>query len=242
MTSSDTPEARPRATPFALPVVAESELNADHAASSALRPHLARSAVFGATMAFFAVIWLIGLTLSTLSAMSMIGVKTAVDLGPAIDSGMSILGLGGMVLVAVAWLVALMVPVREFVAGGGVLLPEAAGRQTSVRDDIQATLERRCPPFELDPDDLDDTPGLQLRNEHEWAMVVLRVIGPDLHVGWTVWRNRSSLSLIGGIMGDMVDGGRAGDGQLLRASSSSAMRELLRGAVEGAAGAAARSD
>lgn len=238
MTSSDTPEARPRTAPPALPVVAESELSADHAAATALRPHLARSAVYGAAMAFFAVIWLIGLTLSTLSAMSMIGVKTAVDLGPAIDSGMSIIGLGGMVLVAVVWLTALLVPVRELFAGGGVLLPDGADRQLSVRDGIQATLERRCPPFELYLDDLDGSPGLQLRNDDEWAMVVIQVLGPDLHVGWTVWRNRSTLSLVSGIVSQ--SGSRAGDDQLLRAGSSSAMRELLRRAVDGAVGEASR--
>jgi hypothetical protein len=117
------------------------------------------------------------------------------------------------------------------VAGRGVLLRDCAGRRDAVREAIRAAVERNCPPFHLYPDDLDGIPALRLRSDQEWAMVVAREIGPDLHVGWTMWRSRSTFGLLGAILGDLVDGSRANDAQLLQAGSSSALRALLDTAV-----------
>ncbi|MDT7671430.1 MAG: hypothetical protein QOC74_4213, partial [Pseudonocardiales bacterium] len=61
----------------------------------------------------------------------------------------------------------------------------------------------------------------------EWAVVVVQEIGPDLHVSWTMWRNRSTMALVGRILGEMFNGARPDDPELLRASSCAALRQLL---------------
>ncbi|MCU1617943.1 MAG: hypothetical protein JWO98_5483, partial [Frankiales bacterium] len=98
----------------------------DHLSRGALRPHLVRSVVFLAIV-ILATIWMIGLTLSALSALSQVGVH-APDLGPETDSFLSLLGLGGIVVFGLGWLISLFVAAREFVdEGGAVVVVREAG-------------------------------------------------------------------------------------------------------------------
>lgn len=59
-------------------------------------------------------LWLVGQTFSSLSTLAQVGVH-APDLGPEIDSFLSLLGLGGIVASGLGWLSCMFVAVREFI-------------------------------------------------------------------------------------------------------------------------------
>ena len=70
---------------------------ADYAGARSLRPHVVRSGAFLFLILVFAAFWAVGLTFSTLSALSSVGVRT-LDLGPEIDSALSLATRLGLLL------------------------------------------------------------------------------------------------------------------------------------------------
>ena len=197
--------------------------DADYARARTLGPHIVRSVVFLVLIMTFMLLWAIGLSFSTVSAlMSQLGGKH-LDFGPTVDTGMSILGLCGMFGFGVAWVVSLFIPIREYLGEGGVLLRDAARQLDQVYSSIQRLVDQRCPPFTSNADELNGIPTLYIGSPREWALIVAQQIGPDLRVGWTMWRSRSTAALIG----DVFSGPREDDPRLLNANSCSAMRELL---------------
>lgn len=204
---------------------------ADHARPRSLRPHLVRSAVFLALIGVFVTCWAVGLTFSTLAALAQVGVRTP-DLGPAANAFLTLFGLGGMIVFGLGWLLSLLVPVREFVDGADVLLIDAADRRATALDTMRTLLEDRCPPFTLVDGKADGQPSLRLRSDDAWAVVDVREIGPDLYIGWSMWRDRSTIRLFGRVFADMVRGSQAPDPKRAAARSTAAMRELLHHALD----------
>jgi hypothetical protein len=192
---------------------------------------MVRSGVFLFLILVFAAFWAVGLTFSTLSALSSVGVRT-LDLGPEIDSALSLVGLGGMIVFGIAWMLSLFISIREFIAENGVLLEDAAQRLDSVYDVARGTVGKRCPPFELTTDEIEGSPTLRVGTDREWAVLIVQRIGPDLYVGWTMWRSRSTMDLVGRIFSDMFSGSSADEPRLLEASLCAAMQELVDTAVE----------
>jgi uncharacterized membrane protein (Fun14 family) len=84
-------------------------------------------------------LWLIGLTFSSLSALAQVGVH-APDLGPEADSFLSLLGLGGIVVFGLGWLICLFVSVREFIDESSVLVHDGSGQAASVYKSVFATV------------------------------------------------------------------------------------------------------
>ncbi len=205
--------------------------SADHCSSRSLRPHLVRSGAFLAVMGIFGACWLVGLTFSTLSALSQVGVRT-IDLGPQADSTLSLVGIVGLVCFGGGWLLSLFIPVREFVDETSVLIEDASSRSTSTYGAIRTIVDKRCPPLKATQSDIDGTPTLRVTNGTEWALIIVQEVGPDLHVGWTMWRGRSTVGLLGSIFADMVNGSAGDDPRLMQASSASAMQALLHTAVQ----------
>ena len=212
---------------------------ADYAGARSLRPHVVRSGVFLFLILVFAAFWAVGLTFSTLSALSSVGVR-ALDLGPENDSALSLVGLGGMIVFGIAWMLSLFISIREFIAENGVLLDDAAQRLDTVYDVVRETVGKHCPPFELSTDEIEGSPTLRVATDREWARLIVRRIGPDLYVGWTMWRSRSTMDLVGRIISDMFNGSSADDPRLLEASLCAAMQEVVETAVE--KGISPRSD
>ena len=209
---------------------------ADRATSSVLRAHGARSAVFFGAMTFFFVLWMVGLTMTSMSAMSMVGVH-AMDIGGSGGAQtLSLAGLGGLLIVGVAWFVSLVVPVREFLGGQGTMLEDAAARGGPIYDAIRERIERYAPAVAVVEQSIEGARGIEVRGGGTWAMVLVRPFGPNLHVEWTMWRNRSTARLVSQVLSEMVEGSRAGDAQLVASSSSSAMREALVDAVSAQVG------
>jgi hypothetical protein len=123
------------------------------------------------------------------------------------------------------------VPVREIVAEDGLLLEDRAQAVTVVYDSIKAKAERHSPPFAVSSGDLDGNPTLQISSEDDSALVVVHPAGPDLRIGWTLWRTRSTSSMVL----DTFPGRRGNELVHLRADSCSAMAQLLQNALEHAA-------
>ena len=192
-----------------------------------LLPHLVRSAVFLVPVVVSLLFWLVGTGFSILAGLGAVGGR-GLELGPAIDSGLSLLGVGGMVVFGMAWLVSLFVGVREVVSEAGLLIEDGAQALATVYSSLQARLETQRPSFTVRSSELDKNPALRISNDREEALIIVRPTGPDLHIGWTMWRTRSTTALIV----DMFPGRRNNDLALLQAHSSSAMRELLHSAIE----------
>ena len=208
----------------------EEEL-ADFSAARTLRPHIARSVVL-LTIAFvFLIFWAIGLTSSLLGALSTVGLQAMV-LPPDIASFLALVGIGGFLIFLLVWMASLFAPVKEAVAESNVLLEQAADRATPIFDSITTTIEARCPPFVTEVERAADHPSLLVSNGREWGVVLVRTIGPDLHVSWTMWRNRSTMALVRTTLSDMFDSARSDDPGLRRASSCSALRQLIEAATQ----------
>lgn len=203
----------------------------DQASLTALRPHLLRSGVFFAVIGVFVTCWMVGLTFSTLAALAQVGVRTP-DLGPATDAFLTLVGVGGMIVFGLGWLISLLVSVREFVDERETLLLGAAGRRDAVYEAIRADLDERCPPFTLQTGELEGGLTLRLRGKDAWALVVVQTVGPDLDVSWSMWRTRSTLRLFRRVFADMVTGAQVHDPRLVHAGSTMAMRNVLLGALD----------
>jgi hypothetical protein len=215
------------AEPRSAPAAAHSEEDlADFWAARTLRPHLARSVVVLTVAVVFLTFWMIGLTSSLLGGLSSVGLQALV-LPPDISSTLALVGLGGFMIFLLTWITSLFAPVREAVAESNVLLEDSADRGASVFESIRATVTPRCPPFTVEVEEVGSRPSLFVSNGREWAVVVVQEIGPDLYVSWTMWRNRSTMVLVGRILTEMFNGARPDDPELLRASSCAALRQLL---------------
>lgn len=194
-----------------------------------LRPHLLRSLVFLVPVALSLVVLLIGMGFSILAGLgSVAGGGSGLNLGPEVNSGLTLIGLGGTIITGMVWVLSLFVPVREVVAEDGLLLEGRAQTVAAVYDSIKAKLELHSPPFTIRSGELDASPTLRINNEDESALVVVHAAGPDLRIGWTLWRTRSTSSMVL----DTFPGKRGNDLVHLRADSCSAMGQLLQNALE----------
>ena len=187
-----------------------------------LLPHLVRSIAFLAPVAISLLFWLVGTGFSIVAGLGAVG-GSGLELGPAIDSGLSLLGLAGLVFFGMVWLASLFVGVREVVAEGGVLIEDGAHALAAVYGSMQSRVNRQSPPFAVRSGEFEENPTLRVSNDREEALIIVRASGPDLRIGWSMWRVRSTVTLIG----DLLPGKRGNDVALLQADSSSAMRELL---------------
>jgi hypothetical protein len=198
----------------------------DHASMRSLRPHLLRSGVFFAVIGVFVTCWMVGLTFSTLAALAQVGVRTP-DLGPSTDAFLTLVGVGGIIVFGLGWMISLLVSVREFVDEQETLVVGAAGRLDSVYEGLRSELDERCPPFTLQTGDLEGGHTLRLRGEDGWALVTVQPVGPDLDISWSMWRTRSTARLFSRVFADMVTGAQVHDPRLVHAGSTMAMRSLL---------------
>lgn len=193
-----------------------------------LRPHLLRSLVFLTPVAISLVVLLIGMGFSILAGLGSVSGGRGLDLGADVDSGLALIGLGGAALFGMVWIVSLFVPVREVVAEDGLLLEDRAQAVAAVYETIKDRVERHSPPFAVKTGDMDTGPTLRISNEDESALVVVHAAGPDLRIGWTLWRTRSTTSMVL----DTFPGRRGDELVHLRADSCSAMGQLLQNALE----------
>lgn len=199
------------------------------ASSAFLRPHLLRSATFLLPAVVSLLFLSLGMGFSALAGLSMVGGSGGRPIiGPEVAGGMTLLGLGGVVVTGLAWIISLFVPVLETIGEGARRIVDGAGGAASARDAIAEHLGRRCPDWKLRPSDLEGHPALSVNDRDGNSSVVMaRAIGPDLRISWTVGRVRSTSTLVL----DQFPGKRGADLLLLDADSASAMAMCLEEAV-----------
>jgi hypothetical protein len=193
------------------------------------RPHLIRSAVFVVPLLASLLVWAVGVGFSVLAGLGSVSGGGGRDLlGQAVNSGLALFGLLGMVVFGTAWLLSLFVPVREVVAEDGMSVRDRASALDAVHTSILARVQRNCPPFTVRADTLDGHPSLVLGGEGLHALLVVRPVGPDARIGWTVWRSRSTSTLAL----EALAGRQTQNIALLDADAGAMLRDLLRAAVE----------
>lgn len=197
---------------------------------SILRPHLLRSAAFLLPVAVSLLVLLVGMGFSILSGLSVVGGSGARPIvGPEAASGLTLLGLGGVVVTGLAWFASLFVAVREYLGEGSGRLEGGAGDAVGVRDLVRDDIERRCPTWNLRVDELDGHPSLWVDDgDGTSAVLMARAIGPDLRISWTASRTRTTSALIL----DQFPGKRGSDLLLLDDDAASAMAGTVGDAVE----------
>jgi hypothetical protein len=210
------------------------ELVSDIVTTRILRPHLLRSGFF--LMLFLAVnvlsfvIFFFALIAAASSAVNSSSYRYE---SSADDSASGLVGLAYLlgllqILVVVAWIVSLFFPIREPIAEYGLLI-EGRGSASAVSYAwIVNTIRVRQSPFRTDFAKVRGFPLLLLANGREEGFVIVRPVGNDLYLGWSMWRSRSTIVLIGHIFRDMFSGfgGKGLDGEV-RAAATRALRELI---------------
>jgi len=200
------------------------ELITDAVTARVLRPHLVRSGFFFSVfvmLSFFALLsWVIGVIAKTAGTFD----RDARDFGDSMFS-LTTFMLVVLCLLILAWLVSLFLPVREPLAEYGLLIEGRAAANAVAYWWITETARSRQSPFKMEVMKVRKTPVLVLTHDRVHGMVLVRPVGTDLYVGWTMWRARSTVVLIVHLFRDMFQG--AGSASDVRAAWTRALRELI---------------
>jgi hypothetical protein len=194
-----------------------------------LSPHLMRALAFLVAPTVLLVIWLLLDYLASTSGPSITGRLV-----------MNVL-LAVIVVLYLAGVAAFFAPAKEPIAEYSRLLENRAGAARGAYDWVTRAARARRTPAEVAPSTVAGVPVLLFRQRAERAMLLVQPYGRDLYVGWTMWRSRSTATLLAHFLRDTF--GRFAPLPVfsaeLRAASTRAMRESVHSlAREGVAAAA----
>ena len=132
-------------------------------------------------------------------------------------------------------------PAKEPIAEYSRLLEGRAGAARGAYQWVSRAAQARRSPAEVRSSTVAGVPVLVFRQRSERAMLLVQPYGADLYVGWTMWRSRSTATLLAHFLRDTF--GRFAPlpvfSSELRAASTRAMRESVHSlAREGVAAAA----
>lgn len=182
-----------------------------------LAPHLMRAGLFLVTPTVLLVIWLL---LGYLAAMSSPS-STADAVTGVLGVLVVVLYLGGVA--------AFFAPAKEPIAEYSRLVEGRASAAPTAYDRVRRAAEARHAPAEIRPSTVAGVPVLVFAQRSERAMLLVQPYGEDLYVGWTMWRTRSSATLLGHFLRDTF--GRFAPAPRfsseLRAAATRAMRESV---------------
>lgn len=209
------------------------ELVSDIVTPRILRPHLVRSGAFltlyliVSALSFVVFFFALIAFASAASHSSIYGDTGSSDSSGAFVGLIYLLGLIQL-LVVVAWIVSLFFPIREPIAEYGLLVEGRGAASAVAYAWIVNTIRVRQSPFQTDFAKVKGFPLLLLANGREEGFVIVRPVGNDLYLGWSMWRSRSTIVLIGHIFRDMFSGfaGKGLTGEV-RAATTRALRELI---------------
>ncbi len=191
------------------------------------RPHVVRSL-------FFLIIFVILGTLGTIAVIIGGLVSAAESFSARGSSGNAFTGIAYLILflqllVVAGWIVALCMPIREQIAEYGLLVEGRAAASAVSYAWIVNTIRARQAPFRTDFVKVQGYPVLVLGNGRDEGMAVVRPVGNDLFLGWSMWRSRSTLVLIGHLFRDMF--AAMGTGRTIKmevkTAATRALRELI---------------
>ncbi|GAA4819269.1 hypothetical protein GCM10023201_00610 [Actinomycetospora corticicola] len=194
-----------------------------------LSPHLMRALAFLVAPTVLLVIYLLLDYLASTSGPSITGRLV-----------MNVL-LAVIVVLYLAGVAAFFAPAKEPIAEYSRLLENRAGAARGAYDWVTRAARARRTPAEVAPSTVAGVPVLLFRQRAERAMLLVQPYGQDLYVGWTMWRSRSTATLLAHFLRDTF--GRFAPLPVfsaeLRAASTRAMRESVHSlAREGVAAAA----
>jgi hypothetical protein len=192
---------------------------AEALAPRALRPHMLVAMCFAAPLVACASVWAASFNVGQMNTMMA---NEGAEARVATAFGMV------SVVILFAWIAVSFRPLRESLADSAVIVEGTAGSAPEVYAAIRECAETRCgDPFRFEATELDGIPGLVVRNEAEHGLITVRAIGPDLFIGWSLWRRRSTARLIGQILNNLVDAAKFNPYAAAAASSFVVMREQL---------------
>jgi hypothetical protein len=191
------------------------------------RPHFTRSLFFGVIVL---IIGTIGTIVGILSLLERAAGSLSTDAGTGgFFTGLYYLLLFIQLLVIAAWIVALCLPIKEPIAEYGLLIEGRAPAAAVSYAWIVNTIRARQAPFRTDFAKVKGNAVLLLANGRDEGMAVVRPVGNDLFLGWSMWRSRSTLVLIGHLFRDMF--AAIGTGRTLsmevKTSATRSLRELI---------------
>lgn len=200
---------------------------------ASLKPHALRFAVFYAIFLVALPIWMFFQILSGVT-------NLAEDFSGSDSSGvggffgflsgvMSLLMFG----LVVAWFVSLFLPVREQISEYGLLVEDCAPAAAGAYAWVLATSRRRQSPFEIRAVQVMGVPSLRAASERVRALVIVRAVGTDLYLGWSMWRSRSTILILGHLIRDVFRRfSESADVVVdVRSSNARALRELVHSLV-----------
>lgn len=197
-----------------------------------LSPHLMRALAFLVAPTVLLVIWLLLDYLASTSGPSITGRLV-----------MNVL-LAVVVVLYLAGVAAFFTPAKEPIAEYSRLLENRAGAARGAYDWVARAARARRTPAEVAPSTVAGVPVLLFRQRAERAMLLVQPYGEDLYVGWTMWRSRSTATLLAHFLRDTF--GRFAPLPVfsaeLRAASTRAMRESVHSLAREGVAAAAHAD
>jgi hypothetical protein len=217
------------------------ELASSEVTARTLRPHIVRFALFFIIEFLLFAFWVVATLLSLSSRVTDVFTGQTSDGG---SGGLSTLVGVLFLLVGVVWFVSLFIPVREPIAEYGVLLEGRASAAERAYQWISQTIHARRTPFRIGDASVGGRGLLTLRSDAERAAVIVTTYGSDLYLGWTMWRQRSTASVIIHLFRDILDIMRGGTyASDVRLATTRAFRELVHSVTrEGAQTAISSSD
>lgn len=194
-----------------------------------LSPHLIRALLFLVAPSVLLLVWLLLDYLAASSSPSITGRLV-----------MNVL-LAVVVVLYLAGVASFFAPAKEPIAEYSRLLEGRAGAAKGAYDWVSRAARARRTPAEVAPSSVGGVPVLLFRQRSERALLLVQPYGADLYVGWTMWRSRSTATLLAHFLRDTF--GRFTllpvFSSELRAASTRAMRESVHSlAREGVAAAA----
>ncbi|WP_433801822.1 hypothetical protein [Actinomycetospora sp. CA-084318] len=197
-----------------------------------LSPHLMRALAFLVAPTVLLGIWLLLDYLASTSGPSITGRLV-----------MNVL-IAVIVVLYLAGLAAFFAPAKEPIAEYSRLLEHRAGAARGAYDWVTRAARARRTPAEVAPSTVAGVPVLLFRQRSERAMLLVQPYGQDLYVGWTMWRSRSTATLLAHFLRDTF--GRFAPLPVLsaelRAASTRAMRESVHSLAREGVAAAAYAD
>jgi hypothetical protein len=194
-----------------------------------LSPHLIRALLFLVSPTVLLLIWLLLDYLASTSSPSITG-RLIMNVIAAVTAVLYLAGLASF-----------FAPAKEPIAEYSRLLEGRAGAARGAYQWVSRAAQARRTPAEVEPSTVAGVPVLVFRQRSERAMLLVQPYGADLYVGWTMWRSRSTATLLAHFLRDTF--GRFAPlpvfSSELRAASTRAMRESVHSlAREGVAAAA----
>ncbi|MCD2194267.1 hypothetical protein LQ327_12870 [Actinomycetospora endophytica] len=194
-----------------------------------LSPHLIRALLFLVSPTVLLLIWLLLDYLASTSSPSITG-RLIMNVIAAVTAVLYLAGLASF-----------FAPAKEPIAEYSRLLEGRAAAARGAYQWVSRAAQARRTPAEVTPSTVAGVPVLLFRQRSERAMLLVQPYGADLYVGWTMWRSRSTATLLAHFLRDTF--GRFAPlpvfSSELRAASTRAMRESVHSlAREGVAAAA----